>query len=156
SGQPLAPAIPQFDTMSSTRTLTSVEVQVGLTADASVSGSVTNGSGTAATYESNVTNASISITGTGFPNPLTATWVGLLDTGPITCPANSTTIIGAFAVSLTNSGDITLTNPADLAAFIGSGNLSYTTSASAASTNIVTGGTQLSNSTTVTVTGTVT
>src|SRR5262249_32639987 len=124
--------------------------------DASVAGSVVNHGSDAATYEATVSNASISVTGTGFTSPLTATQASLLDTGAINCPAFSTTTIGPFAASLASSSDVTLSNPADLAAFIGNGNLSYTTSASAESNNTVSGGTNISNNTTVFMTGTAT
>src|SRR5438045_3741000 len=116
-------AIPQFDTMGGTRTLTSVEIISTIEVDTSVSGTVTNHSGSTATYEATVTNASISVTGTGFTSPLTATQASLLDTGMIACPNNATTPISGFAASVANSSDFTLTG-SDLLPFIGSGALS--------------------------------
>jgi uncharacterized repeat protein (TIGR01451 family) len=153
--KPLAASIPQFDTMGGTRMLESVEVISNIKVDSSVSGTVTNHSSTAATEEATVTNASISVTGTGFTSPLTATEATLLDTGALVCPGKTTMNIGPFSASLTNSSDVTLTGGA-LAAFTGTGNLNYTTSASADSVDQVTGGSNIVKHTTVSANGTAT
>jgi hypothetical protein len=78
--------------MGGTRTLQSVEIISHIEIDGSVSGTVANGSSTPATYEAAVTNATISLTGTGFGSPLSASSPSLLDTGPINCPANTTSM----------------------------------------------------------------
>jgi uncharacterized repeat protein (TIGR01451 family) len=153
--QPLAPSIPQFDTMGGQRILESVEIISNIELDSSVSGTVTNHSRTAATEEATVTNASISVTGIGFTSPLMATQAALLDTGPLNCPGRTTTTIGPFSASLPNSSDVTLTGGA-LAPFIGTGTVSYTTSSSADSTDHVTGGSNLAKNTTVSTNGTAT
>ena len=153
--QPLAPSIPQFDTMGGKRTLESVEIISDIELDSSASGSVTNHSSSAGTEEATVTNASISVTGTGFTSPLTATQATLLDTGPVSCPGKVTTTIGPFSASLISSSDVTLTG-GTLAPFIGTGNLSYTTTASADSTDHVTGGSNFAKNTTISANGTAT
>src|SRR6266404_9227755 len=61
-------AIPQFDTMGGTRTLQSVEIMSNVELDTDISGSVTNHSGSTATYQATVTNASVSVAGAGFTN----------------------------------------------------------------------------------------
>jgi uncharacterized repeat protein (TIGR01451 family) len=153
--RPLAASIPQFDTMGGTRTLESVEIISNVELDASASGTVTNYSSTAATEEAMVTNASISLTGTGFTSPLTTTQGTLLDTGPLNCPGNITTTIGPFSASLATSSDVTLTG-AVLAPFIGTGDLSYTTSASAESADQVSGASNFVKNTTTSASGTAT
>src|SRR5262245_2794232 len=59
---PLDPSIPQFDTLGGQRTLQSVEIISHIELDASLSGTVTNQSHSAATEQAMVTDASISVT----------------------------------------------------------------------------------------------
>jgi hypothetical protein len=146
-------AIAQFDTMGGTRTLTSVEIISSIELDTTISGSVTNRGSTPATFTGSVTNASISVTGTGFSAALTATNANLIPEFTINCPGSATTTIGPFSASLAGSSDFTLTSPADLLAFIGGGTLSYTNAADAASSNLVTGGSNATNNTGVTTSG---
>src|SRR5205814_135174 len=105
-------AIPQFDTQGGYRVLDSVEIVGKIDLETSISGNVTNRSSTAATYEATVTNASISLSGTGYSSPLTASQSTLLDTGPINIP-KGTTAIGPFSASLANTSDSTLTTAID-------------------------------------------
>jgi hypothetical protein len=148
--------IPQFDTMGGLRTLKSVEIISSIRMDTSASGTITNRSSQSLTYEGMLTNATISVTGSGFGSPLSATIPTLLDTGPVNCPGRTTTPIGPFSASLTAMSDVTLISPSALAPFIGTGNTSYTNSASADSINAVTGGSNFTNNVTITSTGSAT
>jgi SdrD B-like domain len=144
--------IPQFDTMGGTRTLVSVEIISDVRLDAAVSASVSNHSGSTATYTASITNTSVSVDGTGFTSPLTATSASLLSVGPISCPNNATTTISPVSASLTGHSDFTLTG-LDLLPFIGSGDLSYTNSADAVANTSTGGGSNINNNTTFTTTG---
>src|SRR5262249_17015383 len=138
-------AIPQFDTMGGLRTLRSVEIISSIEILTSASGTITNHSSQSLTYEGTVTNATASLTGTGFGTRLSATNPIPLDPGQINCPGNTTTTIGPLSASLTARSDVTLTSPSDLEPFIGTGNPSYSNSATVDSASSVMGGGNFSN-----------
>jgi hypothetical protein len=104
--------------MGGLRTLESVEIISHIALNTSVMDSVTNNSGSAATYQAPVTNASVSVIGTGFARPLSATAASLLDPTLLTT-ASSAVTLGTTAPSLSDSavlsggisptGSITLT-----------------------------------------------
>ena len=148
--QPLAPDIAKFDTLGGTRTLDSVEIIATSNVAATLNGDVTNPTtiNQPFAYNASVVDAATSISGPGIGtvSQTQTAPIGFSDSG-VLLPGEVHTV-PTQAGTITASTDTTLTNPGDLAAFIGSGFLAqYLSSSSAQGQAALTGSANLDNNT---------
>jgi hypothetical protein len=148
--QPLTPNISQFDTMGGIRVLDSVEIQASSSIKSTLFGTISNPTlaSQSFAYTASVNNATTSVSGPGISGVSAgpATLI-TFSSGLQTLPPGGSFAIPTQQQTLTAGPvDVTLTAPAALVPFIGSGTLGpYTTSADAASEQNLVGSSNLDN-----------
>ncbi len=153
--QPLSPALLRFDTLGGTRILESVKITASSWVTSAISGTIENLSNNQiAIYEFSVDNVFTSIAGPGLVGPVSEFSPNFFSLGDPTVNLLDTLTIPFTSDRLTASTEITLTDPADLAIFIGSGNLAdYITTGQAEITNSISGSSNTIENITISTTG---
>jgi hypothetical protein len=156
TNQPLSPPINQFDTQGGVRVLDKVEIIGSSSVTASLSGSISNPTTTNETFSftASVTNVSTSLSGPGLSVSNSTSTLLSFDSGNVTLGPGDTFTVPTLTDTLNAPpADITLTSPSDLAPFIGTGTVGYTSSGAANSNAVFIGLANLINNVAFTTTG---